>query len=318
MEKWPRTKANTVLNVCPQGHAMIVERFGKIRSIESPGIFFAVPIMDSISYVIDMREKAIEIEPQMAITKDNVSLAIAGNVFVQFDDPQQAAYGSYNPLYAVKQNAQSSMRAAIGHMELDEILHAREKINSKVHNDLTEIVADLGLKCKRYEITEIIPDKHIADAMDKQAAAERSRREQIKGAEGDKQSAVLKSEGYKIKLINESEGEMIRITNEAEANKTKELMAFEAQAQGLLAMAQAEAQGIELIASAMSKPFGEQAARLRCAEDYIKMYGQMGKQSNTMIFSQNPADIGSLMAQATAVLETTKDAKHEYDSIHKK
>jgi hypothetical protein len=54
------------------------------------------------------------------------------------------------------------------------------------------------------------------------------------------------------------------------------------------------------------KPFGEQAARLRCAEEYIKMYGEMGKQSNTMIFSQNPADMGYLMAQAAVVLETTK------------
>jgi regulator of protease activity HflC (stomatin/prohibitin superfamily) len=216
-------------------------------SVASSRLFFAVPFVDSISYVIDMRcnqksilpqvfwnlavlrtllsqstrlktvassmscftqirEKAIEIEPQMAITKDNVSLFIAGNVFVQFDDPRQAAYGSFNPLYAVKQNAQSSMRSAIGHMELDEILHAREKINSRVQSDLSTIVADLGLKCKRYEITQITPDKHIADAMDRQAAAERSRREQIKGAEGDKQSAVLQSEGYKIKLINESEG----------------------------------------------------------------------------------------------------------------
>jgi regulator of protease activity HflC (stomatin/prohibitin superfamily) len=242
----------------------------------------------------------------MAITKDNVSLFIAGNVFVQFDDPRQAAYGSFNPLYAVKQNAQSSMRSAIGHMELDEILHAREKINSKVQADLSTIVADLGLKCKRYEITQITPDKHISDAMDRQAAAERSRREQIKGAEGDKQSAVLQSEGYKIKLINESEGEMIRITNEAEANKKRVTLAFEAEAYGMLALARAQAESIELIASAMNKPFGEQAARLRCAEEYIKMYGEMGKQSNTMIFSQNPADMGYLMAQAAAVLETTK------------
>jgi len=160
---------------------------------------------------------------------DLVALSIAGNVFVEFSDPVQAAYGSFNPLYAVRQNAQSSMRAAIGHLELDEILHAREEINNRVHADLSAIEDTLGMKCKRYEITDIIPDRHIAEAMDKQAAAERSRREQIKGAEGDKQSAVLKSEGFKIKLINESEGEMIRITNEAEANKTKVLLAAQAE-----------------------------------------------------------------------------------------
>jgi len=294
---------------------MVVERLGKLHSIEQPGFFFAIPIIDKITYVIDMREKAIEIEPQMATTKDNVSLSIAGNVFVEFKDAERAAYGSYNPLYAVRQVAQSSMRAAIGHMELDEILHAREKINDRVHADLSGVEETLGMTCKRYEITDIIPDRHIADAMDKQAAAERSRREQIKGAEGDKQSAVLQSEGLKIKLINESEGEMIRITNEAEANKKKILLAAEAEAEAMLAVAKAQANSIEVIASAMTKPHGVEAARLRCAEDYIKMYGEMGKESNTMIFSQNPADVNGLLAQAASVFESTKVAQASFHEV---
>jgi len=63
---------------------------------------------------------------------------------------------------------------------------------------------------------------------------------------------------------------------------------------------------IEVVAAAMSKPHGEEAARLRCAEEYIKMYGEIGKGSNTMIFSQNPADMNVLMAQAASVFESTK------------
>jgi regulator of protease activity HflC (stomatin/prohibitin superfamily) len=90
---------------------MIVERLGKLHAVHEPGWFIALPFIDTIAYRIDMREKAIEIEPQRAITKDNVSLSIAGNVFIEFKDPVQAAYGSFNPLYAVRQNAQSSMRA---------------------------------------------------------------------------------------------------------------------------------------------------------------------------------------------------------------
>jgi hypothetical protein len=108
---WPRTKSNSILNVCPMGERMIVERLGKLSSVQQPGFFICIPFIDIIAYRIDMREKAIEIEPQRAITKDNVSLSIAGNVFIEFNDPVQAAYGSFNPLYAVRQNAQSSMRA---------------------------------------------------------------------------------------------------------------------------------------------------------------------------------------------------------------
>jgi regulator of protease activity HflC (stomatin/prohibitin superfamily) len=69
---------------------------------------------------------------------------------------------SFNPLYAVRQNAQSSMRAAIGHLELDDILHTRETINNKVARDLQEAGGNWGMTIKRYEITEITPDRHIS------------------------------------------------------------------------------------------------------------------------------------------------------------
>jgi hypothetical protein len=92
-EEWPRGKANMGLNVCPQGERMIVERLGRMHCIHSPGWFFAIPFIDRIAYRIDMREKAIEVLPQRAITKDNVSLEVAGNIFVEFNDPERAAYG---------------------------------------------------------------------------------------------------------------------------------------------------------------------------------------------------------------------------------
>ena len=125
-EKWPVSKPNTILNIVPQGQEFIVERLGKYHATQPSGWFIAIPLVDSITYRIDMREKAIEIEPQPAITRDNVSLEVSGNVFIQFVDSKKAAYGSFNPLYAVSQNAQSAMRAAIGKLELDEILHARQ------------------------------------------------------------------------------------------------------------------------------------------------------------------------------------------------
>ena len=101
-----------------------MERLGKMEAVKHPGWFIAVPLVDSISYQVDMRERAIDIVPQAAITKDNVSVDVSGNVYVQFVDPVKAAYGAKNPLYAVRQHAQSAMRAAIGEMEV------REKTNN--------------------------------------------------------------------------------------------------------------------------------------------------------------------------------------------
>lgn len=101
--RWPVTRTNTIFNIVPQGYKYVVERFGKLHSIEDSGWFLAIPYVDTISYVVDVRELAIDIPPQSAITRDNVAVEVSGNLFIQFVDPQKAAYGALNPLYSVMQ-----------------------------------------------------------------------------------------------------------------------------------------------------------------------------------------------------------------------
>jgi hypothetical protein len=101
--QWPIQKRNTIFNVVPQGFKYVVERFGKLHSIQDSGFFFAIPFVDSIAYVVDVRERAVDIPPQAAITRDNVSVEVSGNLFIKFQDPQAAAYGALNPLYSVTQ-----------------------------------------------------------------------------------------------------------------------------------------------------------------------------------------------------------------------
>lgn len=98
---WPITKVNTILNIVPQGKRFVVERLGKLHAIHESGFFFAVPVVDQISYIIDVRERAVDIPPQSAITRDNVSVEVSGNLFIRVADPEKAAYGARNPLYAV-------------------------------------------------------------------------------------------------------------------------------------------------------------------------------------------------------------------------
>jgi hypothetical protein len=100
---WPVTKPNTIFNIVPQGYKYVVERFGKLHSVEDSGWFLAIPFVDQIAYVIDVRERAMDIPPQSAITRDNVSVEVSGNLFVKFQDPVAAAYGALNPLYSVTQ-----------------------------------------------------------------------------------------------------------------------------------------------------------------------------------------------------------------------
>lgn len=306
--QWPVRKANTIFNIVPQGHRYVVERFGKLHSIQESGWFLAIPGVDTISYVVDIRERALDIPPQSAITRDNVSVEVSGNLFVRFVDPEKAAYGAFNPLYSVTQHAQSAMRSAIGEMELDEMLHGRARLNSLIKGSLQEASEPWGLEIRRYEITEITPDQQIRLAMDKQAAAERDRREHVLRAEGAKRQAELESEGLKISLTNESEGNLIRVQNEAEATKNRILLEAAGHAEAIRLTAAAQAEALKTIAHELKQPGGQEAARLAIAREYVSMYGEMGKQSNTILFNERPADVTSLMAQAVAAMRVTSDA----------
>jgi regulator of protease activity HflC (stomatin/prohibitin superfamily) len=252
LDNWPRAQTNTVINVCPQGEQMVVERLGKLNDVKSGGFFFAIPLIDSIRYVVDMREKALSITPQSCITKDNVHVQVSGTLYCQFVDAKAAAYGSKNPIYAVKQHAQSSMRAAIGELELDQVLHARGQLNTMIRLSVQDAATSWGLEIKRYEITEVTPDKHMTDAMNKQAAAERERRKKVLEAEGDKRQAELQSEGEKIRMKNESEGTLIKITNEAEARKIQLVLEAQGEAAVIEMKAAAQAKAIETVANSLS------------------------------------------------------------------
>ena len=79
---WPITKANTVINIMPQGKRIIMEQFRKLHVIHKLGYFFAMPFVDSITYIINVRERAVDIPNQSAIMRDNVSVEVSGNLFM--------------------------------------------------------------------------------------------------------------------------------------------------------------------------------------------------------------------------------------------
>ena len=298
LDSWPRTKQNTLLNVCPQGEMMVIERLGKMHEMHEGGWFFAIPLLDKIQYVVDMREKALSIVPQHCITKDNVTVAVSGVLYCQFVDAERAAYGSKNPIYSVKQHAQSSMRAAIGEMELDQILRARSELNTIIRGSVQEASTAWGLDIKRYEITEVTPDVAITEAMSRQAAAERERRSTVLEAEGRKKASVL-----------DSEGDLVAVENAAKAQRLQLILEAEGEAEAIRAKATAQAQAIADIAKALALEGGDEAAKINIARNYIDMYASIGEKSNTMIFNDKPGDVNALLAQASAVVSAAGAAE---------
>ncbi|KFM68717.1 Stomatin-like protein 2, partial [Stegodyphus mimosarum] len=105
------TPFNTIIMFVPQQEAWIVERMGKFNRILQPGLNFLIPIVDKVKYVQSLKELAIDIPQQSAITLDNVTLNIDGVLYLRVIDPYKASYGVEDPEFAVTQLAQTTMRS---------------------------------------------------------------------------------------------------------------------------------------------------------------------------------------------------------------
>lgn len=291
--EWPVRRSNTVVNVCSQGERMVIERLGSLHKIQEPGIFFTIPFIDRIAFRVDMRERTIGYPPQLAITKDNVSVEVSAVVFLQFVDAEKACYGAANPFVSVMELAKSAMRSVVGELELDQLFHSRHIINNQVRSVVAKPASNWGIRFTRHEVLDVRTDTSISVAMDRQAAAERLRREKVLKAEGEKVELQLKSEGVRIKLENESQGNRTRVENEAKAH-----------AMAVRIKADANATALDTVAASLGKNFGRDAAQIAVARDYIEMYAKIGKESNTIMMGEKAADVNGLMNQAGLAMAT--------------
>ena len=281
--------------IVPQREAFIVERLGKYVKTLGAGFHFLIPFVDKIAYKHSLKEIALNVPPQNCITKDNITIEVDGILYLQVLDPEKASYGIQDYFYASTQLAQTTLRSEIGKLELDRTFEERETINSNLITALDKATEPWGIKITRYEIANISPPQSVKEALEKQMRAERERRAVVAHSEGDREARINIAEGYKQDVIKRSEGEKSKQINEAEG-KAKEIE--------LLAIATAES--IRQVAMAINEPGGNEAVSLRIAEQYVKEFGNLAKESNTMIIPANLADIGGTVAGLTKVLEGIK------------
>ncbi|RLV90149.1 hypothetical protein JA1_004756 [Spathaspora sp. JA1] len=284
--------ANTIIRFVPQQQAWIVERMGKFHRILPPGLTFLIPFLDKITYVQSLKESAIEIPSQNAITSDNVSLELDGVLYVKVIDPYKASYGVEDFKFAISQLAQTTMRSEIGSMTLDHVLKERQLLNININEVINGAAKDnWGVECLRYEIRDIHPPQNVLDAMHRQVSAERSKRAEI-----------LESEGQRQSKINVSEGEKQSIILASEANKQEQINQAIGEAESIKLKAEATAEGLRRVAQAIKEtPGGEDAVNLQVAQEYIKEFGKLAKESNTVVIPSNVGDISSFMAQGLSI-----------------
>lgn len=171
--------------IVPQNMTYIVERLGKYYNTQTAGLQFVIPFIDRIAYRVSLKESAIDIPSQSAITKDNISLTIDGVLYIKVMEPYKASYGIDNYVYAVIQLAQTSMRSEIGKLDLDKTFEERDSLNIKIIHAINQASAAWGVQVMRYEIKDINPPASVLDAMEKQMRAEREKRASILDSEGN-------------------------------------------------------------------------------------------------------------------------------------
>ncbi|KAJ8608642.1 hypothetical protein MRB53_039526 [Persea americana] len=284
--------ANTIIRFVPQQTAWIVERMGKFNRILQPGVAILIPILDRIAYVKSLKESAIEVPNQSAITADNVSLELDGVLYTRVVDAYKASYGVEDAEYSISQLAQTTMRSEIGMLTLDAVLRERQQLNENITRALNEAAAAWGLTCLRYEIRDIHAPDSVVQAMHRQVTAERSKRAEILESEGQRQSAINIAEGRKQSVILASE-----------AMKMEQINKAAGEAEAILVKAKATAAGIEAVATSITagKDAAQNAISLSVAEKYVDAFGKLAKEGTSVVVPGNVGDISGMIASAMAV-----------------
>ncbi len=283
------------LKIVPQQNSWVVERLGRFHAALQPGLNIVIPFVDKVAYKHMLKEVPLDVPSQICITKDNTQLQVDGVLYFQVTDPKLASYGSSNYLMAITQLAQTTLRSAIGKMELDKTFEERDHINSAVVAALDEAATSWGVKVLRYEIKDLTPPKEILHAMQAQITAEREKRALIAASEGRKQEQINIATGEREAFIQRSEGEKQSAINLAQG-----------EAAAIIAVAEANAEAIMKVAKAIQSPGGMDAVNLKVAEKYVDAFANVAKAGNTLILPGNLADMGGLVAAAMSIMKSQK------------
>lgn len=284
-----------MIKIVPQQQAWVLEKLGKYDRVLEPGLNLIIPIIHRVSYKHTLKEQAVNVHSQTAISNDNVTLQIDGVLYVKIIDPIAASYGVDNPYYAITQLAQTTMRSEIGKLKLDKTFEERETLNHAIVTSINKAATNWGIQCMRYEIKDIQPPETVLEAMELQVAAERQKRAQI-----------LESEGQRQARINVAEGEKAQVVLSSEAAYTDQVNRAKGEGEAILFVAEATAKGIGKVADAIQQKGGPDAVSLRVAEQYVEAFSQLAQKTNTVLLPANLDSPGNFIAQAMSIFNKLK------------
>jgi len=167
------------IRIANQWEKAVILRMGKFVGLKGPGIFLIIPIADRVYKYIDQRVRVTDFKAEETLTKDTVPVNVDAVVYWMVWDAEKCALEVKDYIIAVSYIAQTCLRDIIGKHDLADLLQNREKIGAALQLILDEHTNPWGITCQTVGIRDIVIPAALADAMSKQAQAERERQARI-------------------------------------------------------------------------------------------------------------------------------------------
>ena len=261
-----------------------VERFGRYHRRLDPGLNFLIPVYENASHTISLKEFTKKITKQEVITKDNINVEIEGVLYCKILDPFKATYNIEQPEKAIEVIAQSLLRCEIGKITLDSVLHERQKLNTKLLEEIKNNAERWGIICYRYEITNIHIDPEFLKYMNYEAESER-----------EKRKLMLQATSYEITVMNQAEQKRMEILNKKKA-----------EARSIYFLISSWINRVKVLKDILEKKESNvDILEMKLKNDLVKTYEELGLGDKNIFVRKDISNMNDIMS--TVNLKNTKN-----------
>ncbi|NYT01507.1 MAG: slipin family protein [Methanosarcinales archaeon] len=176
---------------------VVIFRLGRFSGVKGPGLFFIIPIIDRV-LLLDLRVITIDVQKQVVITKDNVTVDVDAVIYYRVVDPAKAIIQVENFKVATSLLSQTTLRDVLGQIDLDDLLSKREELNVKLQEILDRHTDPWGIKVTGVTLRDVSLPDSMMRAIAKQAEAEREKRSRIILADGERQASKTMAEAASL------------------------------------------------------------------------------------------------------------------------
>ncbi len=193
---------SSAIKIADQWEKAVVLRLGRFYSLRGPGLFFIIPVIDTIPYRIDIRVIATSFTAEKTLTKDTVPVDVDAVLFWKVIDPKRAALDVAEYHAAINWASQTALRDVIGKTMLSEMLEGRDIISNHLQKIIDERTEPWGINVISVEVKDVLIPSALQDAMSMQAQAERERQARVILGDSERQVAEKFGEASKTYADN--------------------------------------------------------------------------------------------------------------------